>query len=97
MVRVHPSGSATVYTGTSPNGQGLDTSFAQIAADRLGIDPENVDVLHGDTDQGPDAAPPRLELCAHWRIEIVSSSKLGRIDQASKLQERAAGQATGSR
>jgi len=53
MVRVHPSGSATVYTGTSPHGQGLDTSFAQIAADRLGIDPENVDVLHGDTDQGP--------------------------------------------
>jgi carbon-monoxide dehydrogenase large subunit len=52
MVRVHPSGSATVYTGTSPHGQGLDTSFAQIAADRLGIDPENVDVVHGDTDQG---------------------------------------------
>jgi carbon-monoxide dehydrogenase large subunit len=53
MVRVHPTGSATVYTGASPHGQGLDTSFAQIAADRLGIDPENVDVLHGDTDQGP--------------------------------------------
>jgi carbon-monoxide dehydrogenase large subunit len=53
MVRVHPSGSATVFTGTSPHGQGLDTSFAQIAADKLGIDPENVDVIHGDTDQGP--------------------------------------------
>ncbi len=53
MVRIHPSGSATVFTGTSPHGQGLDTSFAQIAADRLGIDPENVDVIHGDTDQGP--------------------------------------------
>jgi aerobic carbon-monoxide dehydrogenase large subunit len=53
MVRVHPSGSATVYTGTSPHGQGLDTSFAQIAADRLGIDPERIEVIHGDTDQGP--------------------------------------------
>jgi len=53
MVRVHPSGSATAYTGTSPHGQGHDTGFAQIVADRLGIDPENVDVLHGDTDQGP--------------------------------------------
>jgi len=52
-VRVHPSGSATVYSGASPHGQGHDTSFAQIAADRLGIDPQNVDVLHGDTDQGP--------------------------------------------
>jgi aerobic carbon-monoxide dehydrogenase large subunit len=53
MVRVHPSGSATVFTGTSPHGQGLDTSFAQIAADRLGIDPSQVEVIHGDTDQGP--------------------------------------------
>ena len=53
MVRVHPSGSATVFTGTSPHGQGLDTSFAQIAADRLGIEPEQVEVIHGDTDQGP--------------------------------------------
>jgi aerobic carbon-monoxide dehydrogenase large subunit len=53
MVRVHPTGSATVFTGTAPHGQGHDTGFAQIAADRLGIDPENVDVIHGDTDQGP--------------------------------------------
>jgi carbon-monoxide dehydrogenase large subunit len=53
MVRVHPSGPATVFTGTSPHGQGLDTSFAQIAADRLGIDPEQIEVIHGDTDQGP--------------------------------------------
>ncbi|HYP47802.1 MAG TPA: xanthine dehydrogenase family protein molybdopterin-binding subunit [Thermoleophilaceae bacterium] len=52
-VRVHPSGSATVYSGASPHGQGLDTSFAQIAADRLGIEPEAVDVIHGDTDTGP--------------------------------------------
>ena len=53
MVRVHPTGSATVFTGASPHGQGHDTSFAQIAADRLGVDPQNVDVIHGDTDQGP--------------------------------------------
>jgi carbon-monoxide dehydrogenase large subunit len=53
MVRVHPSGSATVFTGASPHGQGHDTGFAQIAADRLGLDPENVVVIHGDTDQGP--------------------------------------------
>jgi aerobic carbon-monoxide dehydrogenase large subunit len=53
MVRVHPSGTATVFTGTSPHGQGLDTSFAQIAADRLGLDPAQIEVIHGDTDQGP--------------------------------------------
>jgi aerobic carbon-monoxide dehydrogenase large subunit len=53
LVRVHPTGTAMVFTGTSPHGQGLDTSFAQIAADRLGIDPQQVEVIHGDTDQGP--------------------------------------------
>jgi aerobic carbon-monoxide dehydrogenase large subunit len=53
MVRVHPTGSATVFTGASPHGQGHDTGFAQIAADRLGIAPENVEVIHGDTDAGP--------------------------------------------
>jgi aerobic carbon-monoxide dehydrogenase large subunit len=53
MVRVSASGTATVYTGTSPHGQGHDTGFAQIVADRLGIDPQNVKVIHGDTDQGP--------------------------------------------
>jgi carbon-monoxide dehydrogenase large subunit len=53
QVRVHPTGAVTVYTGTSPHGQGHETGFAQIAADRLGVDPEVVDVIHGDTNTGP--------------------------------------------
>jgi carbon-monoxide dehydrogenase large subunit len=53
LVRVHLSGSVTVYTGTSPHGQGLETAFAQIVADKLGTDPEQVNVMHGDTSQGP--------------------------------------------
>jgi carbon-monoxide dehydrogenase large subunit len=53
LVRVHLTGAVTVYTGTSPHGQGIETAFAQIVADRLGTDPANVSVLHGDTDQGP--------------------------------------------
>jgi carbon-monoxide dehydrogenase large subunit len=53
VVRVHPSGSVTVYSGTSPHGQGLDTSMAQIVADRLGTKPELVEVHHGDTNTGP--------------------------------------------
>lgn len=48
-VRVHPDASATVLTGTSPHGQGDATGFAQIVADRLGIPPERVEVVHGDT------------------------------------------------
>ena len=53
LVRVHATGSATVYSGTAPHGQGLDTAFAQIVADRLGITPDMVDVVHGDTGTGP--------------------------------------------
>jgi aerobic carbon-monoxide dehydrogenase large subunit len=54
MVRVHNTGSVTVYTGTSPHGQGLDTAMAQIVADKLGVDPSIVEVVHGDTATGPE-------------------------------------------
>jgi aerobic carbon-monoxide dehydrogenase large subunit len=53
VVRVHPSGAVTVFSGASPHGQGLDTSLAQIAADRIGASPEQVEVVHGDTSSGP--------------------------------------------
>ena len=53
LVRVHPTGSVTVFTGTSPHGQGHETGFAQIVADRLGTDPSVVEIVHGDTAQGP--------------------------------------------
>jgi aerobic carbon-monoxide dehydrogenase large subunit len=53
QVRVHASGSVTLFTGTSPHGQGHETGFAQIVADRLGIDPDQVEVIHGDTETGP--------------------------------------------
>jgi carbon-monoxide dehydrogenase large subunit len=53
QVRVHPTGTATVYTGTSPHGQGHETGFAQIVADRLGLTPDVVEVIHGDTNTGP--------------------------------------------
>jgi carbon-monoxide dehydrogenase large subunit len=50
-VRVHPTGKVTVLTGTSPHGQGHETSFAQIVSAELGVPMEDVDVLHGDTDR----------------------------------------------
>jgi carbon-monoxide dehydrogenase large subunit len=53
LVRVHITGSVTVYTGTKPHGQGHETGFAQIVADRLGVDPEQIEVIHGDTATGP--------------------------------------------
>ncbi len=48
-VKVEPSGTVTVMTGVSPHGQGEETTFAQIAADQLGVSMDDVVVLHGDT------------------------------------------------
>jgi carbon-monoxide dehydrogenase large subunit len=48
-IRFLPTGSVQVVTGTSPHGQGHETAWAQIAADRLGVDIDEVEVLHGDT------------------------------------------------
>ena len=48
-VRIEPTGKVTVLTGASPHGQGQETSFAQIAADELGVDLHDVTVIHGDT------------------------------------------------
>lgn len=52
-VRLNPTGSVTVFTGTHPHGQGHETSFAQLVADRLGLPFDNIEVVHGDTDRIP--------------------------------------------
>ncbi len=52
-IRVLPTGKVQVVTGTAPHGQGHETSWSMIVADRLGIDPDHVDVLHSDTAIAP--------------------------------------------
>ncbi|MDE2606493.1 MAG: xanthine dehydrogenase family protein molybdopterin-binding subunit [Burkholderiales bacterium] len=52
-IRVNPTGSVTVFTGSHSHGQGHETTFAQVVAARLGIPVENVDVVHGDTGRVP--------------------------------------------
>jgi carbon-monoxide dehydrogenase large subunit len=52
-IRALPTGTFQVVTGTSPHGQGHETAWSQIVADRLGCDPADVEVLHGDTSISP--------------------------------------------
>lgn len=52
-VRIHPTGSVTVFTGTHSHGQGHETTFAQLVAEKLGVSVDNVEVVHGDTDRIP--------------------------------------------
>ena len=53
VVRVEPTGKVTVLTGTSPHGQGEETTFAQIVAEEFGIPFDDVTVFHGDTSVVP--------------------------------------------
>ncbi len=50
-IRVHPTGKVSVYTGASPHGQGEETTFAQIVSQELGISVDDIEVIHGDTQQ----------------------------------------------
>jgi carbon-monoxide dehydrogenase large subunit len=52
-IRVHPTGSAILRAGTKSQGQGHETTWAQIAAEELGLDPQNILVEEGDTDTAP--------------------------------------------
>jgi carbon-monoxide dehydrogenase large subunit len=51
LVRVEADGRVTAVTGSSAHGQGHETTFAQVLADRLGVEPEAITVRHGDTAQ----------------------------------------------
>jgi carbon-monoxide dehydrogenase large subunit len=53
IVRVHPTGKVTVFTGSHTHGQGHETTFAQAIADQFGIPLDDVEVVHGDTDAIP--------------------------------------------
>jgi carbon-monoxide dehydrogenase large subunit len=53
IVRFHPTGKVNVYSGTSPHGQGEETTFAQIISDELGVDVDDVTIVHGDTSNTP--------------------------------------------
>jgi carbon-monoxide dehydrogenase large subunit len=52
-VRFHPTGTVSVFVGVHAHGQGHETTFSQIVAERLGVPLENIEIVHGDTSQIP--------------------------------------------
>ena len=52
-IRVHPTGSVTVFTGTHSHGQGHETTLAQLVCSQLGVPLDQVEIVHGDTDKIP--------------------------------------------
>ncbi len=93
LVRVHPTGKVTVFSGSSGHGQGHHTTFAQLAASELGVPVEDVEVVQGDTDKvqmGTGTFGSRSAVCGgnaiHMSIEKIQD-KARRI--AANLLEAA--------
>src|SRR5881275_650909 len=81
-LRVHPSGKAVVSISAQTQGQGHETTFAQIVAEELGIPPEDVQVRHGDTDRTP------FGLCTYGsRSTPVSGAAVSVVSR--KVRDRA--------
>ena len=88
IVRVDSSGRATVITGSSPHGQGHETTFAQIAADELGVPFDEVEVMYGDTAIIPHGVGTRA-----GRSVVVGGNAVGLASRRikAKATEIAAG------
>ena len=81
QVRIQPDGSAMIYTGASPHGQGTVTTLAQIAADELGIDFDRISVRHGDTAtvvQGIGTMGSRVTAIAGESVKQASAEVVAR-------------------
>ncbi len=93
-VRVQPSGQVSVVTGVGTQGQGHFTSFAQIVADELGVDVEDINVVTGDTDQfhwGTGTFASRGAVVAGNAVSAAAQSVREKIlDLASEKLEAAA-------
>ncbi len=83
-VTVHPDGSATVISGSTPHGQGHETAFAMVAADRLGIPFERITVVYGDTD-----VVQAGQLTGGSRSAQICGTVVGRASDAVVAQARA--------
>jgi len=83
-VEVHPDGSATILTGTSPHGQGHATAWAMLASDELGIPMEKIEVIHGDTDLIPDGVGTYASRSLQLGGSAVHKAAIEVKDEAAK-------------
>ena len=82
VVRVHPDGTVTVYAGTHSHGQGHATTYAQIVADELGVDYDDVVVVEGDTERIPKGTGTFGS-----RSTVTGGNAVG--ESAAKVREKA--------
>jgi carbon-monoxide dehydrogenase large subunit len=92
---IDPSGFVEVRIGSSPHGQGLRTTLAQIIADQLGIVPAQIKVVHGDTDRAPYGwgtfASRSLVICGGATLIAAQNMRSKLLKIASHMLETEAG------
>jgi aerobic carbon-monoxide dehydrogenase large subunit len=84
-VRVLPTGKVEVVTGASPHGQGNETTWSQIVADRLGVPFDDVEVLHGDTQTSPRGWDTYGSRSAAVGAVAVSNAALRVVEKAKRV------------
>jgi aerobic carbon-monoxide dehydrogenase large subunit len=84
-VRCHPTGKVVLVVGTTPHGQGNETTFAQIVSDELGVPVDDVEVLFGDTDIAPSGWDTYGSRSAAVGTPAVSRACKKVIDKARKI------------
>jgi carbon-monoxide dehydrogenase large subunit len=92
---IDPSGFVEARIGSSPHGQGLRTTLAQIIADEIGIDPQHIKIVHGDTDRAPYGwgtfASRSLVICGGASLLAARKMRAKLLRIASHLLEASAG------
>ena len=85
QIRIQPDGSAIIYTGASPHGQGTVTTFAQIASEYLGIEYDKISVRHGDTATIPQGIGTMGSRQVAVGGEGVKNASLGIVAKAKSI------------
>jgi carbon-monoxide dehydrogenase large subunit len=84
-IEVHDDGSATVYTGTSPHGQGHDTAWSMITAEQTGIPMDRITLVWGDTDLVPEGGGTMGSRSLQQGGAAVNQAATELVDKAQKL------------
>jgi carbon-monoxide dehydrogenase large subunit len=84
-IEVHDDGSATVYTGTSPHGQGHDTAWSMITTERTGIPMDRITLVWGDTDQVPEGGGTMGSRSLQHGGAAVNQAAIELVEKAQNL------------
>jgi len=84
-IEVHDDGSATVYTGTSPHGQGHDTAWSMLASEQTGIPMDRITLVWGDTDLVPEGGGTMGSRSLQQGGAAVNQAAIELVEKAQKL------------